>query len=688
MPSAYNFGRPPVFKDVKMVSFKGVDFANDYSEVALQRSPDAKNVMSSYSNVIEKRTGYEVDYAFNEYEPYKINSFHIHHIPMTEDYRMYAHVGTELWYYDSTDDVPAWDLLPWLAGAYVEGGTPTLFPYLEDKPTTFVEFPNGRLYLIGASYWANVAYDQGIVEFVVANGIVAAVDLFFMPAQTQYMYVPTTVIARAPTGGGTPYDAISKSNKRRKNSFLGVAATVAYQLDATILDASADADKYGNELTGVDGGYVVVEILQSDGTYHTLVETTDFDVERSTGIVTFHTAPGTTPITGQDNVIITFAVTNEDNYASLSTSTAAAFYGFNGSRDYVFFGGNAHYMNEDYQGFSDDFYFPETGYTNLGNDYNPIMGYGRFNDAMIIYKGHQTDGESGVYLRTADLDNNNEIVFPVSQGISNVGAISGRCIASLRDDPLWLCDFGIVALITNNITNVRSVQERGYLIHKKLLAEPNLLSAISAVHDNRYIIAVPTDTMTHVYVADPRKKYTENKANSESWQYEWYYWEFPTIFSWIGTFDDVLYFGTTDGKLCHMRPASDGNAYYDDETPVMCYWKSPLLYMDDITAKKTLKNFWCRMVQNAKSSVKIYYNVRGSSTLVKEATFDMFSFEDINFERFTFDTDDNAEVLVTNRMERQFMAIQFMLSSTLAESFGLIEMVARYRTNSTFKGGM
>jgi hypothetical protein len=121
---------------------------------------------------------------------------------------------------------------------------------------------------------------------------------------------------------------------------------------------------------------------------------------------------------------------------------------------------------------------------------------------------------------------------------------------------------------------------------------------------------------------------------------------------------------------------------------VMCYWKSPLLYMDDITAKKTLKNFWCRMVQNAKSSVKIYYNVRGSSTLVKEATFDMFSFEDINFERFTFDTDDNAEVLVTNRMERQFMAIQFMLSSTLAESFGLIEMVARYRTNSTFKGGM
>jgi hypothetical protein len=689
---AYQFGNPPKFNDVKMQNFKGVDFANDPSEVALYRSPNALNVMSSYSDVIEKRPGYTVenDWTFWEGDG-EVRNFYLYHIPDTQDMIYYVHVGYELWYMPTFGtQAYQWDEVKYIIdGVPSNSRTPDLGSSCE-----FVEFPNYGLYVL----CGNAAYDtvKRILKLVTTD-MFGCIDVLHCASEAAYIHRPTTVIARAPTGGGDTYEAINMANKIRINSFLGVAAVVDYQLDATSLDASAIVDDFGYDTTNqIAGNYVHAQILQSNGTYTTIVEGSGLHVHRDTGVVTFDVAPGVTPITGQDNVLITFAKSNETNFQKLAECRAHAFYGFNGARDYVFLGGGDHYPNTDYQGFTNTFYFPETGYSQIGNGYNAIMGYGRFNDAMIIHKGVDDNGDPGVYLRTANLDSNNEVVFPISQGISTVGTIARGSIATMRDDPMWMCDFGIVALVTNNITNVRSVQERGYFIHKRLLKETYLSEAVSTVYDNRYILAVPShdDEKTHVYVADSRKRYNEPKANAESFQYEWYYWEFPCLITWIGVFDETLWFGTRSNvndpyaRICYLKPYDDPLAYYDGETPIQAYWSSPLLYMEDITAKKSLKNFWVRMVQYLKSSAKIYYKVRGGSVLVKEASYDMFSFENINFERFTFDTDDNAEVLVTNRMERQFMAIQFMVRNDAAEPFGLIEMAARYRTNATYKGGV
>ena len=60
MVKPYNFGQPPKFYNIQLQKFAGVDFSSYPSEVQLNRSPDAVNVISSTNGIIEKRTGYGV----------------------------------------------------------------------------------------------------------------------------------------------------------------------------------------------------------------------------------------------------------------------------------------------------------------------------------------------------------------------------------------------------------------------------------------------------------------------------------------------------------------------------------------------------------------------------------------------------------------------------------------------------
>ena len=155
--------------------------------------------------------------------------------------------------------------------------------------------------------------------------------------------------------------------------------------------------------------------------------------------------------------------------------------------------------------------------------------------------------------------------------------------------------------------------------------------------------------------------------------------------------DDKLYF-TNGNKVYAFRNQEDADAYNDVNSsdvlvPVVAYWTTPVLYMGDITYKKSLKNLWARLATYGRSGVSIYYRLKGEEKMVKQTNIDLFDFGNIDFTRFTFNTDTSPHVVVTNRMERQFISIQFMFKNTSAEPFGLLEVVARYKINSEYKGG-
>ena len=122
-------------------------------------------------------------------------------------------------------------------------------------------------------------------------------------------YVPTIVIGAAPDGTAkTTYEAINILTDKRKVQFLGTASATDYYLPE-------------KPIKSVNS----IKVLQSTGQYTELASTA-YTVTEATGLISFTTAPGVSPITGYDNVIVEYSKSpvegNETNTFSLSTTTS------------------------------------------------------------------------------------------------------------------------------------------------------------------------------------------------------------------------------------------------------------------------------------------------------------------------------------------------------------------------------
>lgn len=107
--------------------------------------------------------------------------------------------------------------------------------------------------------------------------------------------IPTVTIGREPSGGGYPYEDRNLVQAGYEERFLGDGTSKAYQLSYFPLDSKA----------------VTVKIMQQDGTFIDVNEDDGFTVNRTTGVVTFTTAPSASPLEGEDNVYITAYKTTE-----------------------------------------------------------------------------------------------------------------------------------------------------------------------------------------------------------------------------------------------------------------------------------------------------------------------------------------------------------------------------------------
>ena len=96
-------------------------------------------------------------------------------------------------------------------------------------------------------------------------------------------YVPTTVIARTPTGGGESYEDINFLTGKRCEKFCG-DSTKIYQLSE-------------KEIESVDK----IEEMNGDGDISQLEAGVDYTVDLALGTVTF-TAAHATPLSGHDNI--------------------------------------------------------------------------------------------------------------------------------------------------------------------------------------------------------------------------------------------------------------------------------------------------------------------------------------------------------------------------------------------------
>ena len=482
-------------------------------------------------------------------------------------------------------------------------------------------------------------------------------------------YIPTLTIAKAPSGGGEQYEALNLLQPGFTELFAGTENDKTFQLSFSGLDSKA----------------VQAWLLNSSGDWVQKTEGTDFSVNRSTGAVTFTTAPGVSPVSGEDNVKITAFRTVAGYADRINKCRIGILFGVNGAADRIFLSGNPDYINYDwYCDYNNPLYWPDTGYATLGTAKSAIVGYSIINDRLAAHKDSMED-DRNVILREGDITDN-EPTFKIVNTLQGAGAVAPYSFAYLANEPLFLTDLGIYAITPQDITGEKYSQNRSFFLNGKLLEEPNMSESYACVFKDLYWLCLNNVA----YILDGLQPIqTDKSLPYATRQYVGFYrTNLPARVMW--THDSRLYFGTSDGKVCRFfdDPVTL-TSYNDNGQPIHAIWDTPDFYGNLFYKNKTFRHLDVRLASAIATSVKIWVQKRGLWSLIKEdsSTARYFSFANLVFSKLSFSPDATPKTLPSKIKVKKVDKARFRFENDmLNEPFGLFDIALEYVENGYYKG--
>lgn len=480
--------------------------------------------------------------------------------------------------------------------------------------------------------------------------------------------IPTLTIAKSPTGGGTPFEDLNLIQPAFIELFAGTETDKVYSMTFSGLDA-----------------VVLVEKLQSNGVWKTLSAGTDYTADLAAGKVTFTTAPGKSPITGEDNVRITASRLVAGYADRINKCRFGTLFGVNGAADRLFLSGNPDFVNYDWHsGQNDPTYWPDTGYSVIGTEKSAIVGYSIINDRLATHKDDQADGRN-VVIRQGDLVDS-EAVFPVVNTLQGQGAVATYSFAYLVNEPLFLTKLGVYAITAQDITGEKYVQNRSFFVNGKLLEEENLQEAFAFVYKDLYWLCINGVA----YILDGLQPLQTDKSMPYSTrQYAAFYrTNVPARVMWER--EGQLFFGSPDGRICQFYddPASQ-LSYNDDGKPIYCCWETPDFSGKLFYKNKTFRFLAVRLAAAIATSVKLYGRRRGIWTFIKEddTRARYFNWEYLDWSKFSWSNDETPQVITTKVRIKKVDKSRFRLENdVLNEPFGINDVAIEYVENGNFKG--
>lgn len=584
-------------KQLRMDGFRGVDFSSSPLKASSYRAVSGKNWINE-NGVNKKRNGWEqilpkLGDKINGIFPYKTeDGTEILIFTDKKAFRVYKNyseewTSSEVYYGTST-----------YASAYANNRLTNL----ADRKLMAVYGRDGIYIPAGGYYFYNsgILYElDAYADGMTARKAYQAGTLLRVPRTTidisPQSYAPTAQSLDAPNLL-TPYRINELIGKDTNNSYAD------YTLDA-MPDSETDVDVYadGNPLTqGAAADYVIIpstNTIRIRGDYDEKKITVVFrhDISRvSDDYVDFPTAFRDQAI-GENNICTTF--------------------GIGGYSDRMFLAGNMR-NNRVYFSEEDDYsYFPHDFYADIGSSASKVTAFLRLADeTLAIFKEHNGNDPSVYYMSgRRDISYNDDgtvnkvtPVFSFAAGATTETAVNAFVTGNLVGDSLIASKHGVyaIALTENYATNTRTARDRSRLINERLM-NMDLSEATSVVYRGKYYLAVGSE----VFIADANFKWQPSEG--EWWQYEWYYWDHVPVRCWA-VVDDVLMFGTADGRLC----AFDDPDLYMDRLYEEIVNGQVTEENDTIAFSETIKN----IIQNG-SRVRItsgYWGVR----IVSEATSD------------------------------------------------------------------
>ena len=468
-------------------NFRGVDFRG--ADINIIRSPDSLNVWKDYKEIDSIRTRPEIELKVTFDDPvYGI--FFYNGIQL-------VHSGSKLY-------------------KVVDGQKTVLFSDLNESTSDSFTFENLWYFKDGKHY---LVYDGSTIKDVVG-------------------YVPTTSIARRPSGGGTIHEDVNMLSGRRINTFLADNSSNDFYLDSMNIDTS------------------FAPIVKVDDK----VMTSGYKVDYAAGKITFTKAPDAPKTDGQDNVSIEFQKTITGYKNSILKCNLLQVFD-----NRVFFSGNDEYPNVVWHcSLNDPTYVSDLDYYREGLDSAKVRGMVAGNNVLWVFR-EPSQANTTVFYHTPTLDADYGKIYPSQHSSITTGCV-GKAV-NFNDDIVFFSDRGMEG-ISGDITTEQSVAHRSSLVDRKLLAESDYKDMILEEWEG-YLMVFVGDK---VYLADSRTAFT----NENHIEYEWFYWELGKKVTCTRVMGGVLYIGTEDGVY----------TLTDFESDVESYWTTP---KDKFSAPQKLK---------------------------------------------------------------------------------------------------
>jgi hypothetical protein len=453
-------------------NFRGVDFRGE--EINLMRSPDSLNVWRDYKEIssIRTRPGMELKVSFG-----------------TPVYGVFFYKGAMLVHSGSN------------LYKVVNSNKTVLFSGLQAATSNSFIYENIWYFKDGKHY---LQYDGTTIKAVEG-------------------YVPTTTIARKPSGGGTKYEDVNMLVGRRINTFLADGASKEFYLD------SMDIDTDFKPIVKVDDKVV-----------------TNYTVDYKKGKITFDAVISEPLTDGQDNVSVEFKKTISGYRESILNCTLLQVFD-----NRVFFSGNKDYPNVVWHcSLNDPSYVSDLDYYREGMDSAQVKGMVAGNNALWVFR-EPSDANTNVFYHTPTLDDEYGKIYPSAHSSITIGCV-GKAI-NFNDDIVFFSERGMEG-ISGDITTEQVVAHRSSLVDRKLIAEADYKKMILEEWEG-YLLVFIGDK---VYLADSRTAFT----NENHIEYDWFYWQLEKKVTSARVHDGVLYLGTEDGVYTLTDQTSNVESYW------------------------------------------------------------------------------------------------------------------------------
>ncbi|MBQ7308319.1 MAG: hypothetical protein IJW82_07330 [Clostridia bacterium] len=316
-------------------------------------------------------------------------------------------------------------------------------------------------------------------------------------------------------------------------------------------------------------------------------------VDSENGKITFKNASGSYSDT--KSIKARFATEESELLRNINSCKIGTMFGVNGRMDRLFLTKEDYKVNADYHSECEDFtYFTESSQNFIGNEDAKIMAYSLLNDGTLAVQKEYINGEAGIFYRSSVYDVNFSsegtidyinTYFPINTGTIGEGVVGSYTLGNLGEDKLFLSQNGVYSLSynTNLVSTNRYAKERSNFINGKLLKHKDLSEAVAIVYKNKYYLSL--DNV--VYIADPRFKTQEQTTQTDTYDYDWWYWENVPVRVWQ-VISNELWFGTSDGRICHFDEKYSDRIYQTTQEGdiVINYEQNKLTFNEALNVKE------------------------------------------------------------------------------------------------------